>query len=231
MTRRHNHTLQGRRTPLKHDLIGRSSLDSKIRARVSNTPAKRSVGLLVGKLDLYRITGSTARITRRPICLTLPLRPYNYLVASLQSITENLARAEKEFFAAADAVPAAQWKTSPGEGHWSAGELVCHLIMVERAIIKNARKLLQRPPKPRPLSKRFHLPMALVEFRLVRRKTPIPLDPSLVCEKDEMLVQLREVRGRTLVFMQEAAGKDSRKYHMNPILFFLEPSTCWNGSK
>lgn len=133
---------------------------------------------------------------------------------SLQTITENLARAEAQFLAAADAVPTDQWKTCPAEGRWSAAELVCHLMQVERAIIQNAGKLLHHPPKPRPFLKRFHMPMALVEARLVARKTPIPLDPSLVCEKEEMLAQLREVRERTRVFMQETAGKDLRKYHM-----------------
>ena len=56
--------------------------------------------------------------------------------------------------------------------------------------------------------------MLLVEARLIPRKTPIPLDRALVCEKGAMLVQLREVRARTLVFMEAAAGKDLRKYHM-----------------
>jgi DinB family protein len=135
-------------------------------------------------------------------------------VPSLQSIAENLARAEKEFLTAAEAVPADQWKTRPSEERWSAGELVCHVMMVERGIIKNAHKLLQRQPKPRPLSKRFHLPMLLVESRVIPRKTPIPLDPALVCEKEEMLAQLCETRERTRVFMEEAAGKDLRKYHM-----------------
>lgn len=133
---------------------------------------------------------------------------------SLQSITENLARAEKQFFAAADSIPADQWKCCPADGRWSAGELVCHLIQVEATIIKNAGRVLQHPPKPRPLSKRFHLPMALVETRLIARKTPIPLDPSLVREKEEMLEQLRDVRERTRIFMHETAGKDLRKYHM-----------------
>jgi uncharacterized damage-inducible protein DinB len=133
---------------------------------------------------------------------------------SLETITENLARAEKQFLIAADAVPAGQWKTCPAEGCWSAAELVCHLIQVERAIIKNADRLLQSPPKPRPLAKRFHLPMALVEARFIRRKTPIPLDPALLCEKEEMLAQLREARERTRAFMEESTGKDLSKYHM-----------------
>jgi hypothetical protein len=136
-------------------------------------------------------------------------------VASLQSISKNLACAEKRFLAAADAIPADQWSTCPAEGRWSAAELVCHLIQVERAIIKNAGKVLQRPPQPRPFSKRFHLPMALVESRLMPRKTPIPLDPSLVRGKGEMLTQLREVRQQTRAFLEEKTqGKDLRKYHM-----------------
>ncbi len=133
---------------------------------------------------------------------------------SLQTITENLARAEAQFLAAADAVPADQWKTCPSEGRWSAGELVCHVIQVEQAIIKNAARILQHPPKPRPFSKRFHFPMALVESRLIPRKTPIPLDPALVCEKDEMLSQLREVRQQTRLLMEQIAGKPLREYHM-----------------
>lgn len=133
---------------------------------------------------------------------------------SLPSITENLARAERQFLASTAAISAGQWKASPGEGRWSAGEVVCHLIQVERTIILNLGKVLQRPPKPRPFSKRFHLPMALVESRFIPRKTPIPLDPALLQEKDEMLTQLRETRASTQSFIEETAGKDLRKYHM-----------------
>lgn len=133
---------------------------------------------------------------------------------SLQSINDNLSRAEKEFLAAAGTIPGKQWRSSSDEGRWSAGEVVCHLIQVERAIILNLGKVLQRPPKPRPFSKRFHLPMVLVESRLIPRKTPIPLDPALIQEKDEMLVQLRETRACTQSFIEETVGKDLRKYHM-----------------
>ncbi len=143
----------------------------------------------------------------------LPAR-LNETVRSLLTIGENLARAQKAFLSAADAVSAVQWKTKPEVDRWSAGELVCHLIMVERAIIRGADKLLQKPPEPRPFFKRFHIPLAVVESRLIRRKTPIPLDPSLVGEKEEMLAQLREVRERTLAFMEETKARDLSKYHM-----------------
>jgi len=133
---------------------------------------------------------------------------------SLESISKHLLRAELGFLAATELVPADQWKTCPGEGRWSAAELVCHLITVERLIIHRSSKLLEKHPTPRPFLKRFHLPMLLVEARLIPRKTPIPLDPALICEKDRMLAQLREVRAGTLVFVEESARKELGKYHM-----------------
>lgn len=141
---------------------------------------------------------------------------------SLQSITEHLARAQRDFLIAADAVRAEQWKMNPGNGRWSAGELVGHLITVERAVIEGADKLLQNPPKSLPFFKRFHIPMIVVESRLIRRKTPLPLDPQFVGEKEEMLAALRQVRGRTLAFIEETKGRDLSKYHRpHPFLGML----------
>ena len=133
---------------------------------------------------------------------------------SLKTIVESLDRAQRELLRAADAVPANQWEARPDEGRWSAGELVGHLITIEKAILRNADRMLQKPPKSMPCYKRFHVPMALVESRLIRRKTPIPLDTQMVREKEEMLAELREVRERTLVFIGETRERDLSKYHM-----------------
>jgi hypothetical protein len=86
--------------------------------------------------------------------------------------------------------------------------------MVERAILTGTDRLMQEPPKRRPFFKRLHIPMAVVEARLIPLKTPIPLDPALVGQKEEMLAQLREVRGRTLAFVEETRGRDLTKFHM-----------------
>ena len=115
---------------------------------------------------------------------------------------------------AADVVSQNQWKSRPGEGRWSAGELVGHLIMIERAILRNTDRLLQKPPKSVPFYKRFHVPMAVVESRLIRRKTPIPVDTQLVRQKEEMLAELREVRERTLAFIKETMERGLSKYRM-----------------
>jgi uncharacterized damage-inducible protein DinB len=133
---------------------------------------------------------------------------------SLATIIENLAGAQSELLRAADAVPADQWKTRSGEGRWSAGEVIGHLIIVERAIISRTDKILKKPPKKVPFLKRLHVPMAVAKSRLIRLKTPIPLDPEIVREKEEMLAELRQVRERTLAFIEETMERDLSKYRM-----------------
>jgi len=106
------------------------------------------------------------------------------------------------------------WKTRPAEGRWSAGELIAHLSAIERAILGRADRLLQKPPKKVPFYRRFHVPMMIVENRVVRRKAPEALEPHAIGEKEEMLAELRGVRERTLAFIEETRDRDLSKYNM-----------------
>jgi uncharacterized damage-inducible protein DinB len=135
-------------------------------------------------------------------------------VASLKNIVENLARAQAELLRAADAVPAEQWKTRPADGRWSAGELIGHLSEIERAILSRADKQLQKPPKIVPFYKRFHVPMMIVERRVIKRKAPSNVEPQNVGEKEEMLAEFRGVRERTMAFIEETRGRDLSPYNM-----------------
>jgi hypothetical protein len=135
-------------------------------------------------------------------------------VPPLATIIENLARAQSELLRAADAVPADQWKTRPADERWSAGELIAHLSAIERAILGRADKLLQKPPRSVPFYKRFHVPMMIVEARVIRRKAPAAIEPHSVGEKEEMLAELRGVRERTLAFIEETRGRDLSRYNM-----------------
>ena len=63
--------------------------------------------------------------------------------------------------------------------------------------------------------KRFHVPMKIVETRVIRRKAPIPIEPLLVGEKEEMLAELQRVRERTLAFIEETTERDLSKYRMS----------------
>jgi hypothetical protein len=60
--------------------------------------------------------------------------------------------------------------------------------------------------------KRFHLPLLIGEIRVVRLKSPIPLDTTLVRPKESMLAEMREVRGRTLAFIDDTKTRDLRAY-------------------
>jgi len=134
------------------------------------------------------------------------------LAQELQSTLAYLARSQAGFLRTADGVPAEAWKTRPSEGRWSAAELVAHLMMVERAVVGKADRIAQKAPKHYPLLERIHLPIALVHSRIIRRKTPVPVEPEMLHDKEEMLAELREVRGRTLAFLDEMKSRDLSEY-------------------
>ena len=123
-----------------------------------------------------------------------------------------MAEAQTTFFRAADAVPSNQWTRKPKAEQWSAAEVVAHLVMVERAIVGGADRITQRGPQHVSLLKRLHLPVWLVESRIIRRKTPIPLDATLMGNKEEMLGELRAARERTLAFLEETKTRDLSGY-------------------
>jgi hypothetical protein len=85
-------------------------------------------------------------------------------------------------------------------------------MMVERTVLGAAERILKKQPKHIPVLKRFRLPFAVAEIRLFRMKTPIPLDLQLLREKDAMLTELREVRGRTLALIEETRNRDLSVY-------------------
>jgi hypothetical protein len=85
-------------------------------------------------------------------------------------------------------------------------------MTVERTVVGLAARILQKPPKPVPLVKRFHLPFILAEVRLVRMKSPIPVNAELLGEKGAMLAELAEVRGRTVALIEETRSRDLRAY-------------------
>jgi hypothetical protein len=131
---------------------------------------------------------------------------------SLEPIFEKLNRAQHELLRAADAIPAELWKTCPRKGAWSAAELIAHVVTVERAVVAATDRIVKKQPKHTPVLKRFRLPFAFAEMRLVRLKTPIPVDSRLVREKDAMLAEMKEVRERTLAFMEETRNRDLSAY-------------------
>ena len=131
---------------------------------------------------------------------------------SLDPILKKLDGAQKRLLRAADAVPAESWNTPPREGAWSAAEVIAHVITIERTVIAAVVRILKKEPKQTPLLKRFRLPIVFAERRFVRLKTPIPVDPQLLREKEVMLAELQEVRGHTLAVIEKNRDRDLRVY-------------------
>jgi hypothetical protein len=133
-------------------------------------------------------------------------------VRSIAPIIEKLTDAQSKFFRVADTIPSGQWTVKPAEEKWSASEIVAHLVMVELAIVGGADRISQKTAKPVPLLQRAHLPVWMVKVRLLRRKSPLPLDASLARDKEEMLGELRAARERSLAFLEETRKKDLSAY-------------------
>jgi hypothetical protein len=131
---------------------------------------------------------------------------------SLAAIRTKLIRAQTAFFSAADTISVEKWDKCPGTNEWSAAQLVAHLLVVERVVLTRVDQLTQQSPIPVPFPKRMHLPMWLVEARVIRRKSPVPLDESLLAEKEAMLGELRRVRERTMAFISETERRDLSCY-------------------
>jgi hypothetical protein len=133
-------------------------------------------------------------------------------MARLEPILARLGQARRELEGAFRQVPETAWRTPPRPGAWSAAHVAAHLLMVEEAITAGAERSLEKPPRPVPLRKRFHYPIAVVGWRWPRAKTPIPLDESLIGERAEMLARLEALRRRTLSLLRRHQDRDLAAY-------------------
>jgi hypothetical protein len=131
----------------------------------------------------------------------------------LQSTVEKLNGAQQGLLAAADSVAATDWKTPPNANCWSAAHVIAHLCQVERSVLGYADRVIRKVPFHVPYLQRFHVPFVVVEKRLIRRKSPIPIDAELLASKEIMLAELRGVRERTLSFLEETHGRDLSVYY------------------
>jgi len=130
-----------------------------------------------------------------------------------QSAAEKLSRAEAGFLKAADLLSSADWNIAPDATSWPASHVVAHLCQVERGVLAYANRVIRKAPLPIPYFQRFHIPFAVVELRLVKRKTPIPIDAESFAGKEIMLADLRSVRGRTLAFLEDTRDRDLSAYY------------------
>jgi uncharacterized damage-inducible protein DinB len=134
-------------------------------------------------------------------------------MSNMKVTVEHLHGAQQGLLTAADRIDTTLWNTSPSANSWSAAYLMAHLCQVERGVLTYADRVIRKAPLHVPYLKRLHFPLAIVELRWIRRKTPIPLDQELLANKETMLAGLRGVRERTLAFLSETRERDLSVYY------------------
>ena len=134
-------------------------------------------------------------------------------------IVEHLKKAHADFIAACREIPNDRWRSSPGNGAWSAAEVVAHLMQVEETVTSGAKKILREAPRPVSFWKRIHLPVSLAENRGFKVKSPVALDSSQVREKEEMLAKFTGLREHTVALLLSNGRTDLSAYRM-PHPFF-----------
>ena len=130
----------------------------------------------------------------------------------LSGIRRKLEDAQSRFLDAADEIPREKWRKRPGPEQWNAAEIVAHLTGIERLVLSVADHLVQKSPRPFPFWKRVHWPLPFAEFRLIRLKSPVPLESELLGDKEQLLGALREIRERSFAFLLETEKRDLRAY-------------------
>ena len=90
--------------------------------------------------------------------------------------------------------------------------MIAHVTIIEETTIFGMKRLLRATPKPVPLRKRFHLPLAMATWRGRKLRTPIPLDAKRVREKPESLAGLVATREATVTFIESTRGTDVSLY-------------------
>lgn len=130
----------------------------------------------------------------------------------LTATVEKLRRAQQGMLTVADTIHSADWCTPHAPNCWSAGHVFSHLCLVERGTLGYADRVIRKAAFPVTFFQRFHLPIALVEMRVVKRKSPERVAPGELDTKETMIAELRGVRERTLAFLEETQGRNLNGY-------------------
>jgi hypothetical protein len=135
-------------------------------------------------------------------------------VKSLNAIVENLAQSRRALLMVTDAVPAEHSESQTWRQPLVGGR-TSRLSDDDRTKDHQSRgSSALRARETAALSERFEGPMVVVEARLFRRISPIPVESETIREKEEMLSDLREVREGTLAFIGETRGRDLSRCSM-----------------
>jgi hypothetical protein len=100
-----------------------------------------------------------------------------------------------------------RFKQRPAPNHWSIAEIVHHLCMVERRVLEELERSLDKPAVHVGLLQRLIPVRLLVGSRVVRVKAPKAVEPLDAPSKEEVIANYENVR-RTLKEFSATHGRE-----------------------
>ena len=132
-----------------------------------------------------------------------------------QLAADHLAASEERLFCLVDGLTEEQWTFRPGEGRWSIGECLEHVMRVENRILGLIGKKLGGPPESKKQDspqEKDALIATMVPDRTSRREAPEPVRPiGQFADTGELLAEFQKTRARTAKFVADTEA-DLRSY-------------------
>lgn len=152
-------------------------------------------------------------------CTTL-CRLVSVIVAMVTVVSASLTEAEKKeglaqldrtrigVVEATKELSKAQWKFKPAPDRWSVAEVLEHIVVTEKFLLKNTQEVMQAPAgkADRDYKSIDKLVLTAIADRTRRAEAPEPVQPTGRWSPDETLDQFLKIRDRTMEFMKSTPG-------------------------
>lgn len=147
-----------------------------------------------------------------------------------ESLSQWLREVHAGCLAVVEPLPPEKWRQQPATGGWSAAEVFAHLGQVESAIQAGMKRVFSAEPRPVPFLKRFYIPPVISQWRFAKFRTPIPLDPSLLSDKEAMQEKCVVLRQGTLAILEENRERNLSRWRFpHPLFGYLDGYTWFKS--
>ena len=141
-------------------------------------------------------------------------------------LLDQLDASHQRLLGLVEGLTAEQWAFRPGEGRWSIGECLEHVVLVESRLTGRIEKKLEEAPEPEKkesVAGKDEIVARLVPDRSNRFQAPEPARPTAQWpDPDELVAQFIATRARTRRFVADTQ-EDLRSYFMpHPVMGDLD---------
>src|SRR5262245_8663089 len=133
-------------------------------------------------------------------------------------LIELLNKSNREFLEAVETLTDRQWSFKEAPDRWSIGEVAEHIVLSEAALFDNATRNVNGAPDEQweaTLGKTDRLRRALPN-RSTRVTAPEEIQPKSLMTRAQLMARFKELRARTLAYVQETEAPLKANTAANP---------------